>query len=358
MEINENISKRIIALRFILVFFILLIHNNITELHFVDNLAMNEYQHIIILKIQQLIGIIVYTTILPTYFLLSGYLIYAKEIKFIIVVKKKCRSILLPYFIWTLLAILFFYIAQSFSFTKIYFTTPRTLIRQFGVLDWIDVFWGKLTPMAQGYPLVGQFWFLRDLFILDLLFLVIKKLIDLFPLGTFIFFFIIWLTDINIYIVSTSGLLFFSLGYYIVKYSLNEGKIDKINIIELAVVCLLTLCIELFFNKHVPQIHTINTFLGCIFLIRLSWFLVRKKYLYEFLKKLEKYSFFVFAIHLPYLLVLNKLYMRIIPISGLAGVLLQYFCIAIFGTTLFLTIGVIIRKKLPKIFALVTGNRL
>jgi hypothetical protein len=66
-----------------------------------------------------------------------------------------------PYFLWSLLAVLFFYVAQLFP-TQIYFNTQRTIIRQFKLLDWVDVFWGKLTIKADGFPLVAQFWFIRE----------------------------------------------------------------------------------------------------------------------------------------------------------------------------------------------------
>jgi fucose 4-O-acetylase-like acetyltransferase len=113
----------------------------------------------------------------PLFFIISSYLLYMKESEFLIVLRKKCKTILLPYLLWNILTILFFYVAQSFSFTKRYFV--NTIIRNFTILDWVQAFTGKFTNDVENAtlhsPFVGQFWFLRDLFILSILFLLIKK---------------------------------------------------------------------------------------------------------------------------------------------------------------------------------------
>jgi hypothetical protein len=57
------------------------------------------------------------------------------------VLRKKGRTILLPYILWNVLAIIFFYAAQSFSFTRPYFAT--IIIQNLSVLDWIGAFTGK-----------------------------------------------------------------------------------------------------------------------------------------------------------------------------------------------------------------------
>jgi fucose 4-O-acetylase-like acetyltransferase len=173
---------------------VVFIHNNPTELNFAGGTeiyAIPIYVNII----RQVISNIIARIAVPLFFLISGFLLYVKETKFFTVLRKRSRTILLPYILWNVLGIIFYYVVQSFPFTKQYFTTAW--VRDFNVLDWIGAFTGKSGLFKS--PIIFQFWFLRDLFILDLLFLLIKKLVDRFPVGIIILFFIFWVNDIKIY---------------------------------------------------------------------------------------------------------------------------------------------------------------
>jgi hypothetical protein len=198
----------------------------------------------------------------------------------------------------------------------------------------------------------------RDLFMLDMSFLVIKKIVDRFPFGTLIIFLFLWIANINIYFISTMALLFFSLGYYIAKYELKEESIDKINLFDILAIYTATIYIELFLYEYLSIIHSINTLIGCVLLIKLSKHIIENKRLYAFSERLEKYAFFVFAIHLPYSNILRKVMLKFFPSSNMWTVIfIQYFGLVIFEIMLFLGIGVVIKKKIPKIFALLTGGR-
>jgi surface polysaccharide O-acyltransferase-like enzyme len=178
---------------------VVFIHNNPTEVNFFGGTEIYTIP-IYVNIIRQLISNIIARIAVPLFFLISGFLLYFKETNFFTVLRKKSRTILLPYILWNILAIIFFYVAQNFSFTRPYFAT--FIIRNFGALDWIGVFTGKSGIFAdRGLPLVYQFWFLRDLFILNLSFIGIKKLVDRFPFGTIFLFFVLWTSSINIYIL-------------------------------------------------------------------------------------------------------------------------------------------------------------
>jgi surface polysaccharide O-acyltransferase-like enzyme len=163
---------------------VVFIHNTLNKgVTFSDGTQIFEVP-LYVAKIKELAG--AFTGIaVPLFFLISGFLLYIKEPKFLENLNKKCRTILLPYILWAILVTIFLFTAQSFSFTKPYFAT--NIVRDFKIIDWIDVFVGKFTAVrGYQYPLVYQFWFLRDLFVLNLLFVIIKKIIDYYPGGTFI----------------------------------------------------------------------------------------------------------------------------------------------------------------------------
>ncbi|MDR1326316.1 MAG: acyltransferase [Treponema sp.] len=355
--VDPLLSKRVNSLRFLLIIFVVIIHNGISTKTFSQRnimVVIPDYVE----NVQRLIGIITAIAV-PMFFLFSAYFLYFKEQKYIPTMKKKCRTILLPYFLWNLLLVLFYYLVQTLPFTRQFFmTNPDYLIKNYGVIDWIDVFWGKITYRnGDGHPLLGPFWFLRDLFILNIFFIGIKKLIDKFPIGIFILFFILWTNNINIYIVSPEALLFFAFGYYIVKYDLGIKNINEIKILDLSVIYGITIILEYFFVGSMPILHKINILIGCMFILKISQYFIENIKLYKILDRLEKYQFFVYAAHIIIMSQLLKIYTKVIPLNGVY-ILVGYFFMIFFGIFVSLIFGIIFKKLLPKLYGILTGGRI
>jgi hypothetical protein len=333
---------------------VVFIHNTPTEINFAGGTEIYTipvYVHIV----RELVTNIIARIAVPLFFLISGYLLYVKETNFFVVLKKKSRTLLLPYILWNILAAVFFYAAQSFSFTKPYFA--NIIIRNFTIWDWIGVFTGKSGQFAiRGNPLVYQFWFLRDLFILCMFFIGIKKLVDRFPLGALFLFFALWRSGINIYIVSTEALFFFAMGYYVIKYAPDYKKIDGIAYYDIGIIYIITIILVLFFEEYVPGIRKINILLGCIMFIKLTRYFINREHIYNKLLRLEKYAFFVYAVHGIGLAAIQKLSVRIIPMRGF-WLLFQYFSVSITGIVIFVLMGAVIRKLFPKLYGVLTGGR-
>jgi fucose 4-O-acetylase-like acetyltransferase len=309
-------------------------------------------------NVQRFIGIITDVAV-PLFFLIAGYLLYFKESKFVPVLKKKCRTILLPYILWNLLLVLFYFLMQELPFTKQFFMSdPEYLIKNYGAIDWIDVFVGKFTEKREyNYPFVYQFWFLRDLFILNIFFIGIKKLIDKLPLGTFVLILIFWTNNIKIYIVSSEALLFFTFGYYIVKYNFDIENINRIKIFDLLVIYGITIILEYFFIQSMPILHRVSIIIGCIFFLKISQYFIENLKLYNILAWLEKYQFIVYAIHGIIIPQLLKIYVKLIPLNGVY-ILTGYFFMILFGVFISLIFGIIFKKLFPKIYGILTGGRI
>ncbi|GHV79469.1 hypothetical protein AGMMS49944_12600 [Spirochaetia bacterium] len=227
-------------------------------------------------------------------------------------------------------------------------------------MDWIQVFVGKFNAIENATlhaPIVGQFWFLRDLIILNILFLGIKWVIDKFPVGTFVLLFILWLTNPNIYILNTGALFYFSLGYYIVKYNLDYKHIDNIKINDLALTYIITLIAKLVFQKYIPIIGNINVIVAILFFIRISDYFIQNKKIYNILNWLKEYAFWVYALHILLEASLVKLSVLIIPMKN-GWLLVQYFGVSIVSIIILVLLGIIIRKLMPKFYALLTGGRI
>jgi fucose 4-O-acetylase-like acetyltransferase len=337
--------------------FVVIIHNGINEENFAERNLTVEIP-VYVETVKSLIGIITAIAV-PMFFLVSAFLLYAKDSKFTDVIKKKSRTLLLPYMLWNVFFVLLYFLMQSLPFTKAIFNSaPENLIRNYTWLDWIDVFAGKFTERREfTYPFVFQFWFLRDLIILNVLFVGIKKLIDTFPFGTIVLFFMLWIGGIKIYIVSPEALLFFSFGYYIIKYSLNEKYIDAIKLPDVSIIYLITILAELLFKDYIPIIHKINILIGSVFFIKLSWYAVKNAKLYNVLARLEKHEFMVYALHGIIISQLIKISVRTIPMRG-GFILFSYFGVIILSILMCLCFSTLFKKICPKGYAVLTGGRL
>jgi fucose 4-O-acetylase-like acetyltransferase len=354
--VDSVLSKRINSLRFLLIIFVVIIHNGISA----ESFSQRNITAVIpdyVENVQSLIGIITAIAV-PLFFLFSAYFLYIKEQKYVSVLRKKSRTIVLPYFLWHILLIGFYFTVSSLSFTKQFFS-PEKPIPSWELLDWVKAFLGDYSEMEGviSYPYLYWFWFLRDLFILNIFFVGIKKLVDNFPLGTLVLVFILWTNNIRIYIVSPEAFLFFTLGYYIVKYNIGIKNIDQIKTSDLSIIYGITIILEYFFIKSMPVLHKINIIIGCIFFLKMSEYFIKNKKLYKILAWLEKYQFIVYAVHGVIIPQLLKIYIRIIPLNGVY-ILLGYFFMILFGVFVSLVFGIIFKKLFPKIYGVLTGGRI
>ncbi len=166
-----------------------------------------------------------------------------------------------------------------------------------------------------------------------------------------------WVSEINIYIVSPEALLFFSLGYYVIKYSLTIKKLDAIKMYDISMLYIATIVVELFFHEKIFAIHKVNIIAGSVFLIKVTLCFIQNESVYKRLASLEKYAFFVYAVHGILLAIMTKLSVKIIPMYE-AWILLQYFSVNLLGIVIFVLCGIIFKKFFPKIYGILTGGRI
>jgi fucose 4-O-acetylase-like acetyltransferase len=361
LVIDEDLSRRISSLRLIIIVFVVFIHNSAIDkgVNFIDGTEVYTIP-VYVQKIVLLMSLFTCAAV-PLFFLISSVLLYVKETTYTNNLKKKARTLLIPYAAWNMLVIVCFYIAQSFMFTKQYF--PTTIIRNFTTSDLIKAFIGDF----DGYhaPIVMQFWFLRDLIILNIFFPVVKKIIDRFPVTLAVVLFILWIINPNIYIVSPVSLFFFSLGYYIVKYNGDYKNIDSIQWSDIGIVYAIIIVIKFFMLPSAPfqpvvyinLIDALNIIISVVFLIKVSHYLIENKKLYGILFYLKDHVFFIYATHTIVQVILIKLTVKLIPMRD-GWLLLEYFGVTILCVLLLIGISVFMKKIIPKTYAVLTGGRL
>ena len=359
--IDENLSKRIISIRFILIALIVFMHDNLTGVTIDGNLipftADARYYPVplYLYDIRLFIGKILGSAAVPLFFLISGLLHYAKEHTYKDTLYKKSKTILLPYVLWNVIAVVFVYLFQNINFTESFFSNPQYQVSHYSIYQWVDVFLGKITRNPR-VPFVYQFWFLRDLMILFIASPLIKIVIDKFPFFSLLLSFFLWFINARLYILSAEALFFFMLGYYVVKYNLRIEKIDAISFLEVSVFFVILVILQCS-TKNSVVIEKTSIIVTMILLIKLTSIFIQSTTVYRVLKQLAYYSFWVYAIHEPVLLTLIKnISVKVIPMKGFFTVI-QYFAVGFITIFFALLSGIIIKKIFPKVYSVLTGNR-
>lgn len=180
---------------------------------------------------------------MPLFFMLSGY-VFSDKNNFPTFLKKKCKSLLLPYLCLGIPVVIF---------DCVYYSIHHTFTLEY----WLTAFWKYIVQIRQ-YTL----WFLAVLFFLNIIFYCAKKilkknlLLAVFSIASFILGLIYyklggpnlpWNID-----AAFMALPFFFIGYF---YKCNHEKIDKFlntrkRLIFLSVPCLIINCVFCFLSYN------------------------------------------------------------------------------------------------------------
>ncbi len=373
--IDKKTSERIYILKGLLMVLVVLVHAYREEITFVDgNVQLRaapwlEWGRYIVSQV-------VARAAVPAFFLISSVLLYRREFTWKQNMSKKVYTLLIPYVILNSCWILFFYFAQFFDFTLPYFVTPQSKIAEWGILGWLDAYFGNF---IDEYPVLYPTWFLRDLLLLNAAATGIKKCVDAFPGITLAVIGCLWLLPFSIPFIggtelSGQGVVFFVLGYYIVKYDLHMEQLDSVPCAAAAAVYGALVGITAYLNfprgGHAAEgtlfvwfqgtgfgymVSHITIAAGVLFFIRFSRVFAESKGKPLFMK-FAGHSFFIFAFHEMALTIALKLLAKKfvqttkVQLFGYIGIPL--FVIA--GCVLF---SMFVGRFLPFAYYVISGKR-
>lgn len=156
--------------------------------------------------------------------------------------------------------------------------------------------------------------------------------------------------------MSASGFFYYVVGFYLVKNKISLFKIaDSISLIEYIVI----LIVYEFLSQTIPSFGNafVTTIISSLFLLKISNYLIKNDFLYRCLAYLSSYSFFIYAIHSPFIeSVLNKLSWKVIPLKGI-GCLFQFILLVLSTVIISTILGMIVKKIFPKLFIFLCGGR-
>ncbi|MBQ5999392.1 MAG: acyltransferase [Treponema sp.] len=359
--IPENISKRITALRYLLIMLVVFAHNNKTYLFMTDPENFSLVSKTFFTHIPQVLNYTFFgQAAVPLFFMFSAYLLAKKNDPYKLMLKKKTKALLTPYLLWPAVTIGIFILAKAAAILifpdKVNHTLPY--VSDWTLEDWICAFIGKY-PKHYGNslfePYIGPFYYLRDLLIMNLISPVLIYLIKKCRISYFVMMFGIFLYA-PLFLIGYSGLLYYSLGLF---FGLND--IDFFELADRAKWKFLIPAILITWILTINRTAAPTTLLvitACIFMLKFSKLISDNQKAFGIAKYLASFSFFLYAIHEPkFLNFLVKLWYKFIPAHNSITDTLEFFIVGAATCGLGTLIGIAMKKIMPKVFYMFNGGR-
>lgn len=351
---DKTISKVIDFLRFPMACAVVLLHTpgnytNWSHYNFNDLRFFTLYDHV------SLISNIICQIAVPIFFLISGYLFYNETKSYLQILQKRTKTVIIPYFIWngiTFLVMIFtkilgIYIHQKPISGFLEYITPINIIKYFI---------GNFDNSFTWQPIDSPLWFIRDLYIMFLLYPILYYILQRFRITSISIISIIYIFNLwnGIPCFQIQTLYFFSLGIYLRMYNIDLLKQIghyKTLIINLSIISFILRYLS---GNRIFMPTFIMTF-SCITIYTISK--LKQKDFFKRIQSMKKYSFFIFAVH-------------IIIVERLWGILyhpffsrlelihcLSYIINPIFILIICLVLYNLLEKICPRILSMITGSR-
>ena len=360
MKDNSIKSNTIEWLRFFCVVAVVLVHTLVSPENGKDVISFHNgvYDTIRILFSRGLC-----TVAVPVFFFFSGYLFFVRLEDWntniwVGKLKKRGKTLLLPYFFWNLIAIVFFVAVLYIKFLIKGGESPD-LAAFYDQIGGLEAFWSSA---KSGRPYNFPLWFIRDLIILVIfspaVYFYVKKtgIVGLLLLYLMYFFRIL---D-NIPGFSEEGRFYFAFGAYFSIRNIDFTDLFKrlwIAAACLAVPPIIVMVLTYGNNNDVWEFaHRLYTLFGSSCIIGIVALLFQERKI-KVRKLLSSSSFFVYAAHgtmvLPYITyALGK-----ISPGNPIGQILLYFAAPLTTVLILVLCYRLLSKSMPRTLSVLTGGR-
>jgi hypothetical protein len=284
-------------------------------------------------------------TAILIFFAISGYLLFRRDFKWADNMKKKLRSLAIPFLIWNSLWMLV-EIAGLLLAPKL-FEGPVSN----SIMGWF-VYWFGIPLVEQ--PIYAPLWFVQILFLLNLIAPAIRWVIDRFPLWLTVGLLgAIWFipSPYPLWYNGAQSIVFFTIGGIIARKKIAIPLNWTTKLIALLCGGLLLCC------SFFPEI-TIYCY-GARFLLLpacVVFGIGAALWKTPDVSKLMPYSFMIYVLHGKPLSVLQILYAKVVPTSTLT-VVAGFFLLPIVTIVLCVLVSVVFKRCLPKLYAIANGSR-
>lgn len=304
---------------------------------------------------------------IPMLFIISGYLFamhderpYAERMK------KRLRTLGLPYLIWSAVGLLITFALQQHPFTAAIVKTAQ--LDQMGDnRPYTEIGIGGIAFRWILVPIAFQLWFIRSLLVYNAAYPLLKAAVLKAPKIWFIVVGLLWYLTMSVPFIESEGLLFFTLGIFLQKKQIGIEQPSKWlqpkywAFVFIGVSAIKTV-LAFYAQWNAPSffilsfLHKITVFsglvtmwYGCNGMVR--FFMEKKWFVW-----VSAFSFIIYALHVPlinYCLVYIRMYVPHFAYIRLTGFLLLPLLIIL----LCVIFGALLRAIAPKVYSVATGGR-
>lgn len=307
----------------------------------------------------------------PIFFLISGFLsegTIERTGNYGNMMKKKAKSLLIPYFIWNifymLMEVVGYYIMPSAFDDISHESMIMLLIKMIGI------------PFIKG-PIYEPLWFINSLFMFFCFLPVINFVVKKLP-GFYIIIIDLLLMSIYVPLLYSDGYFinrsipFFILGLYLAE---NKNKIFRIfnNIYKYRYILLLIFGFATYIIAYVKSINsdihsvyrvgmtchviTMTIIMGlCTSIFLIIRDISKIQIIRQILNCLSEYSFMIYVMHGKILSILQILFSRLLKQNGII-VILEYLLLPIIVILINIIIAFFMKRHLNKVYAVIVGKR-
>lgn len=303
------------------------------------------------------------TVAVPIFFLISGYLFFVKLEEWntdiwVGKLKRRAKTLLLPYFLWNLISIAF-----ALSILYINYFAERgdapDLVALFNSYGGLRIFWDGRDGL---YPHDFPLWFIRDLIVFMILSPVFYFYVRKTRIVGIILLYIAYVLLIGIRIpgFSLEGAFYFAVGAYLSIHKIDFTALCRKHLVMAGCVAipLVLVMVFSFGNYDDAWEHTrrLFTLFGSAATIGLVVMLFQKEKI-QVRPLLSQSSFFVYAAHgtivLPYV---GKALERLLP-GNQFWLIIQYFSTTLLTVAILVLCYYLFSKWTPKTTSVLTGGR-
>ena len=291
---------------------------------------------------------------IPAFYFLSAYLLYRRPFSWKQNIRKKVRSLLIPYLILNTFWILVFFFGQQIPSLSPYFSREETMVGKWGILDWIGAYFGSLSN--DWCPLLYPLWFLRNLFILNLLAPAFKWLVRKAGWWSLILFIPVWLIPENNNIALS--FCFWGVGCCFTLRKISLSSLDRYR--KGAVIYPVLIILVCLLRKELGEIGPRILYHLCVLAGMFFWYTcatkIREGKTRKVLLFISKYSFCIYLFHEMTLTILRKVFVKVLPQTAFFQVI-QYFGPAVVVLTGCILLSWFLDRYVPWIYRIISGGR-
>ena len=352
-------------LRFPLIVGVVLQHANLSNLVVNHVKVLNGSDFPVFYYAFYLISTIIVKPAVPLFFAISGYLFFCGLQRFdfnmfLGKLKRRVRSLLVPYVFWNLIILFSYFVAQSVIPDML--SGRDKLLTDYSLSDWLWAFWdtSKFNENDMSMPVNYPLWFVRDLMVVVCLSPVIYFLIKKLKLFAVLALGLIWLSgDFNLFVGLNFGdIFFFSLGAYacLCKENVSIQVPWVMPVVLILYIFIVSLELYLKGSYSVFYIHEMGILVGGVLVWSLSSrFVISGRW--HSSRLLSQSSFFIFVFHaMPLTFVIRILLKLVSPFSEVS-LLFVYFVSPVITSATGLLLFMLMKRYTPRFLNCISGGR-